>query len=146
MPRCSISYIHHLCACITVRACNVTVMITQHVHCCLHGCLLTMVTACGGVYTRQQGLIRTPTYPSDYAHNSNCTWSITVNSSNIVALKSVVHTHLFRAGYTESLNIDARFHFPLLNDSSSCVKSTMWTVNKEDKLCISLLFSGDIFR
>nr|KAG5692366.1 hypothetical protein BaRGS_007979 [Batillaria attramentaria] len=43
--------------------------------------------ACGGVYTAQTGVVRTPTYPNPYGHNSNCTWSITVNQTNIIALK-----------------------------------------------------------
>ncbi|XP_076437271.1 cubilin-like isoform X2 [Babylonia areolata] len=47
------------------------------------------ITECGGVFTTPYGAISTPTYPNPYGHNSNCTWRITVNSSNIVALKFI---------------------------------------------------------
>ncbi|XP_070174131.1 cubilin-like [Littorina saxatilis] len=45
------------------------------------------MAACGGVFTQPTGRIVTPTYPSPYASNSNCTWFITVDTANIIALK-----------------------------------------------------------
>ncbi|PVD35988.1 hypothetical protein C0Q70_02958 [Pomacea canaliculata] len=47
------------------------------------------VSACGGVYTEPTGLIQTPTYPSSYPHDSNCSWFITVDPEKIIALKFI---------------------------------------------------------
>ncbi|KAJ8306835.1 hypothetical protein KUTeg_014919 [Tegillarca granosa] len=36
---------------------------------------------CGGNYTTPYGVIRTPTHPTQYHHNANCTWLITVQEN-----------------------------------------------------------------
>ncbi|XP_041372182.1 cubilin-like [Gigantopelta aegis] len=43
--------------------------------------------ACGGVYTEPYGRFHTPTTPSPYHHNANCTWLITVTDNMIIQLK-----------------------------------------------------------
>ncbi|XP_069122184.1 cubilin-like [Argopecten irradians] len=42
---------------------------------------------CGGNYTRPYGFIRTPQQPSDYHHNANCSWLITVAPDRVVYFK-----------------------------------------------------------
>ncbi|XP_066485218.1 cubilin [Tiliqua scincoides] len=46
------------------------------------------VIACGGVFRSTSGTISSPTYSfTDYHHNMNCSYNITVGSNKIVALK-----------------------------------------------------------
>ncbi|XP_052697133.1 cubilin-like isoform X2 [Crassostrea angulata] len=45
------------------------------------------VTDCGGTYTEPYGTIRTPTYPTPYHNEANCTWLITVAENRVVDLK-----------------------------------------------------------
>ncbi|KAJ6666688.1 hypothetical protein lerEdw1_020412 [Lerista edwardsae] len=46
------------------------------------------VISCGGVFLRSSGTISSPTYSfTDYHHNMNCSYNITVGSNKIVALK-----------------------------------------------------------
>lgn len=42
---------------------------------------------CGGTYTEPYGTIRTPTYPTPYHNEANCTWLITVAENRVVDLK-----------------------------------------------------------
>ncbi|XP_071156308.1 cubilin-like isoform X2 [Mytilus edulis] len=45
------------------------------------------VSDCGGEFTDPFGYIQTPTHPTSYHHNANCTWLITVEENRIVSLK-----------------------------------------------------------
>ena len=45
------------------------------------------VSECGGVYTEPSGLIQTPTFPSTYHNDHNCTWYITVVPNRVVDIK-----------------------------------------------------------
>lgn len=42
---------------------------------------------CGGTYTEPYGTIQTPTYPTSYHNEANCTWLITVAENRVVDLK-----------------------------------------------------------
>jgi len=39
----------------------------------------TSVTACGGAFTADQGVLMSPNYPNPYPHNGVCIWTITVH-------------------------------------------------------------------
>jgi hypothetical protein len=45
------------------------------------------ISECGGEFTAPYGYVRTPTSPTNYHHNANCTWLITVEDNKIVSLK-----------------------------------------------------------
>ncbi|KAL5010260.1 hypothetical protein ScPMuIL_012565 [Solemya velum] len=44
-------------------------------------------TECGGQFTEPSGEIQTPSHPTQYFHNSNCSWIITVSANRAVELK-----------------------------------------------------------
>jgi len=41
--------------------------------------LFYVVSACGGVFTADQGTLMSPNYPNPYPHNGVCVWTITVH-------------------------------------------------------------------
>ncbi|KAJ8306830.1 hypothetical protein KUTeg_014914, partial [Tegillarca granosa] len=47
---------------------------------------------CGGNYTSPYGVIRTPTHPTQYHHNANCTWLITVQENRVIDLNLEPHS------------------------------------------------------
>ena len=49
--------------------------------------LISRFVECGGTFNESSGVISTPTYPSVYHHNANCSWNIQVAENRVVALK-----------------------------------------------------------
>lgn len=44
----------------------------------IHICIYLLITACGGTYFTNSGVIRSPNYPNYYPTNRDCVWVISV--------------------------------------------------------------------
>lgn len=73
-------WVHHIIAKLTVlHYCIGTVCNVIH-------CLPSADPGCGGVYTETEGIIISPNWPNNYAHNRQCIYIIRMPQNEVVAL------------------------------------------------------------